>query len=975
MMRVKLPIAAFFILVCLFCQPADAAKVYRTPDVGSAGYDHDANGIQNDGAYPGAWVQDGSNYRIETNSCAWISPVESFADATASGGTALRKPLGSDQNAAPIQCPPIPVAGDFHLWFLALTPSPSANLIWPQTTRPVINLNNAVATALFNNGFSPQWGWTNAWNGVSFGAGGAQKTNGTGRPTVNSAGTAPLWITKDPGVGLDVIVACVVADCNPALVGSGGGAPLVAYEAMKADTVPPASCADMVNANQFPAFGGLGSDSGAFVTAQLVWGDAATDKIYGCIKRNDTDLAATTTSNDSFGINNDDGFILFYTANQNAVSDSTTKGIAINIAATPAEFDQQDPINTGDTSYNANCSVTRTLVGTLNDGATDTSWQLFFICDRGFNAAADVITLFNASLTNRTTAGVVSGKRLFGDLFNMSDWKGIKWSSTVLPGGAPSDTTAPVLTSCSIPAGNIGQVSADILCTTDEAGSAIAQRDTDNDNATSGADMVQVGPISASVGAFTINMSGLTAGTAYEARACVTDASGNQGCGAVQDFTTLNTTPDLTGTHFVKPAATGSGNCSSFANACAPPNYWLASTGAHRNVVAGDVIIYDDGDYVGSAAVIDTASIAGTASNPITIKARNDGKVFLNGNLQVPKIFAGNGQWFIIDGFDACCGYETVLRWGMRNTTIRRVASFDAGGPGSVENIVYDGGGSDNLYEDIVGFGRGRKIWNPQGENRSIVRRGFFLYNKVTAGCNSPNSAVSDWYHSYDVKYENTIATNNEQNGVNCNTAWVWDGQGGISGGNETTEVSRWASRTRHIGGIGFARCQDRSWFGMFANFTSTDTIYDGVVAYIEPGVGCWNENENYKRAFELNGFNNPALSHYWGAPPVNLQLRNSVGVATKGNAIHSAYQQSNNYLGTTLSAALGAYTVWTAPGVKVCKRVVNGVETSTGLWNAAGKWPMNARIIAAMARTSHPSYDLTSIMESLFGPIPAQCK
>ena len=105
-----------------------------------------------------------------------------------------------------------------------------------------------------------------------------------------------------------------------------------------------------------------------------------------------------------------------------------------------------------------------------------------------------------------------------------------------------------------------------------------------------------------------------------------------------------------------------------------------------------------------------------------------------------------------------------------------------------------------------------------------------------------------------------------------------------------------------------------------------------------------------------------------------DLYIKNSTGIGANQSNIHPDWVQSNVKGGTSVASVYGSESLYVNDGTKgatICKRYVDGVLTSAGLW----PWPMNQRIIDAMARAGRPAVDVTAELEAIFGTIPAACR
>jgi hypothetical protein len=160
------------------------------------------------------------------------------------------------------------------------------------------------------------------------------------------------------------------------------------------------------------------------------------------------------------------------------------------------------------------------------------------------------------------------------------------------------------------------------------------------------------------------------------------------------------------------------------------------------------------------------SGLSGSPGKPVTIQALNDGKVFLDGEYRGSwgnqPVSLRNNSWFAIQGINAAHSNHGVIDvgTGSNHNVIRRVVAWDGQGRACFGNdavfMVYEN--SDNLFEDIAGWGCGRKIFGVISDTRTTVLRGFFMWNKH--GWDQVGGVASTYaYNSVDNYMANTIAT------------------------------------------------------------------------------------------------------------------------------------------------------------------------------------------------------------------------
>jgi len=142
----------------------------------------------------------------------------------------------------------------------------------------------------------------------------------------------------------------------------------------------------------------------------------------------------------------------------------------------------------------------------------------------------------------------------------------------------------------------------------------------------------------------------------------------------------------------------------------------------------GDTLILLDGEYADpqdllSALASEGVILRGTETEPILIRAENDGAVtFDGGGTRVPLRMEGSQedfpnrlyQWVKIVGVNACNSGGTVVALRLcEKCVLHRVCAWDASGFN--EHIFSLFRCRDNLLSDCAGWGRGRKIFSVFG--------------------------------------------------------------------------------------------------------------------------------------------------------------------------------------------------------------------------------------------------------------------
>jgi hypothetical protein len=173
----------------------------------------------------------------------------------------------------------------------------------------------------------------------------------------------------------------------------------------------------------------------------------------------------------------------------------------------------------------------------------------------------------------------------------------------------------------------------------------------------------------------------------------------------------------------------------------------------------GDTLLLLDGTYTGADAMIaPPRGLHGTEPAPITVRARHDGKVTLDGEGEsVPVTLQGN-DWFVLEGFNACRSSRTVVSLTRSShCVVRRVCAWDAA-DNNTEIFGTHTQALHNLFEDCAAWGVARKTYqNSQGGDYTTYRRCFGIWE----GCHAvgPKMVFSMYYNSQGIVAENCIAT------------------------------------------------------------------------------------------------------------------------------------------------------------------------------------------------------------------------
>jgi hypothetical protein len=402
-------------------------------------------------------------------------------------------------------------------------------------------------------------------------------------------------------------------------------------------------------------------------------------------------------------------------------------------------------------------------------------------------------------------------------------------------------------------------------------------------------------------------------------------------------------------THYASPS--GSGNGLSQGSPFQIAKFWSVAT-------PGKVLCLLDGTYTGGITPPDT--FAGTASQPITIRALNEGEVLIDGGTSKGAYL--RGSYGILEGVNVKGGDNSTftISYYSDHWIARRIVIWnDTNANNNVDNMV-ELNGTNGLLEDCAVFGKGRKLvtlgagGGGGGNRNNVVRRCWSRWENRTPG-GSPTNTFEMGYYQDGVTYENLIGTRGCIPGCYSNSP-------------EPPFELFMTKNSKWLGSISYVPPE--------ADYASGGLLF----FYGDGGSGHYSENVLLK---DIVGYISPANPAFSVSRPfrldqevvsnVNLRVDNLVGVAgATGSCSEPSWQGCNTIrTGRSLAEAIGPdKSVWReVPGI--CHRYVNGQLTNDPLW----PWPMNQRIKDALVQSGRAPVDVTQTMESMFGPIPQECK
>jgi hypothetical protein len=460
----------------------------------------------------------------------------------------------------------------------------------------------------------------------------------------------------------------------------------------------------------------------------------------------------------------------------------------------------------------------------------------------------------------------------------------------------------------------------------------------------------------------------------------------------------------------------------------------------------GSTLCLLDGTYQGEANMLSPATVSpglsGSSGNPITVRALNDGGVTIDGQYkQSPCRFKDN-SWWVVEGINcksAGGSHKTVLSLkASSHNVFRRVVAWDAAidSNAMVIGLVLDS--VNNLFEDVAGFGTGRKVFSHHsGSNNVVCRRCWFRWEGSIAG-GGPGVTLS--YLTTGALFENVLVTWSGESMPESYTVPVLPHSTPLPrddfqfyGGTSIMGIDRLQScqtpkpgNLRMLGSIVYTKATDRlptepyvireisggmpgNRFGRFTLFGQSYISLRDVVSVMAPSHPLF--DRLYGFGLGRNPHNGPnrggsppcsslvADPHSADAYPVvhnvldrSTSIRGTASTTSNyttfatGDAIHPDWTVTGFSAGTSLSEVQSPWQNTSTTGARVCYRTENGVTTTTPLW----PWPMNDRIMAATeaagpyrgpcptcvgGRAARSATDVTRDIEALLGRIPEHCK
>lgn len=404
-----------------------------------------------------------------------------------------------------------------------------------------------------------------------------------------------------------------------------------------------------------------------------------------------------------------------------------------------------------------------------------------------------------------------------------------------------------------------------------------------------------------------------------------------------------------------------------------PSEAWATFNRAWRDIYPGDTLILLNGIYYQS---LNPNRRNGEPGLPITIRAMNDGQAVIDGQYQRVPIKLGNtwpgpiGNYFVIEGVVArnSSDYVIVIDGG-HNNVLRRVSAYNANTDTNshVIGIIWPSA-HNNLIEDCVAAGSGRKmIMTYQSEN-NIIRRCFTYWQgwdgRDFCGVAWPNGQSIQVYHGRYNIIENSIAIGavpqssisiqaNSSNAIAIGNQVL--GSIAINAGmNLDGTLKQWGNvrpqPTACTGMEDFGWPGRRSGFSLHGSGELRDNLFQDVFSWGNAGLGFVEGmggtlvNNRIVRATVLNnGMDNPCGPWpclYGGVDTSVLQ-----SALNKFNAVQNSYIEDIFIDWPNYPGGLRNMTAMNGEGARLTHRYVDGILTDQPLW----PWPMEERIQAEM--------------------------
>lgn len=409
-----------------------------------------------------------------------------------------------------------------------------------------------------------------------------------------------------------------------------------------------------------------------------------------------------------------------------------------------------------------------------------------------------------------------------------------------------------------------------------------------------------------------------------------------------------------------------------------------------EKAAAGKTLCLLDGTYQGAANMITPpAGKSGTSTAPITVRALNDGRVVIDGQFaRHVFLLTGNSYW-IFQGFDIGNSVATVLEvyHGSNHNIFRRLVAYHANPSARNEHVLLNWDSSNNLFEDLAGFGYGRNTLSEYGTGThdNVWRRIFVQWQGFSN--NGGPGIQADYNTTGPTLYENLVSIYNPQHqgaagfthDLCCGFVYYGALTSGVWHTGTTTYrgVVAWGYDGPAGGGTPYYQDPktklNHSWWANLGMPNSVKDIF--VDGRSHPNVPVFVFNCN------VGGCTGNSVDRATGIRGTAVTCESVTGTCSDLYSVDWARTNMNSC--TSLGDCPNIYTGDNpGTGSRACFRYDNGTLTSTPLW----PWPMDDRIKTAFARTGtrplaggagagYAANTVTSELVSRYGAIPAQCR
>ena len=398
---------------------------------------------------------------------------------------------------------------------------------------------------------------------------------------------------------------------------------------------------------------------------------------------------------------------------------------------------------------------------------------------------------------------------------------------------------------------------------------------------------------------------------------------------------------------------------------------WATFNRAWNDIYPGDTLVLMDGTYY---QALNPNKRNGEPSNPITIRAQNDGMAIIDGEYQRTPVKIGEAwpgpieDHFVLEGIVAKNSVDTVIRIHGDHNTLRRVSAYNANTDINTSVISLASSAENNTIEDCVAAGSGRKMINIYQGTNNIIRRCFTYWQQWDGrdfcGVSWPNGGNIHVYGAQNTIVENSIAYGpvpkwsiliqaNSDNAVAIGNKIL--GSFALNTGmNEDGTVKQYGDTrpqpTSCSGMTDFNWPSHRVGFMVYGQGQISDNLFQDIFSSNNAGFGLSffsgagyhpdNENNRIVRATILNnGLDNPHgpwPGQYGGIFTDSLADELARFDSVENSYIDKIFVDWPNYP----AGEKNTYSM-NGEGARLTHRYVNGVLTNDPLW----PWPMEERI------------------------------